>query len=212
MPPHPPIDVAADAWSVNRLAARAIALAPLPLEQRRELLHVCGLIGPDGRIAPDDRAIHDVNSRFVDYDDRYGGGRLAANYNAPVDRPEGYSSPDALRNLPPAPKSAPQPKAKRRPGPVALSGCGSVGGYSRHRRAGEKPCEACRVAFADYQRAHRQRHGRTDRPNRRQPVQCGTVGGHSKHRRAKEKPCEACLDAYNTARKAKRAERRGAAA
>lgn len=53
-------------WSVNRLAARAIALAEhLPLTERRELLDVAGLIGPAG-VSPDDRHVYDDLTAWLD--------------------------------------------------------------------------------------------------------------------------------------------------
>jgi hypothetical protein len=35
--------------------------------------------------------------------------------------------------------------------------CGTVGAYSRHRRNGERPCEACRAAVRAYNREYEQR-------------------------------------------------------
>lgn len=35
--------------------------------------------------------------------------------------------------------------------------CGTVAAYRRHQRNGEPPCDACRKANADYQRAYQQR-------------------------------------------------------
>jgi hypothetical protein len=35
--------------------------------------------------------------------------------------------------------------------PRELQPHGTVAAYRRHRRAGEAPCEACRVAWSDYQ-------------------------------------------------------------
>jgi hypothetical protein len=37
------------------------------------------------------------------------------------------------------------------------SKCGTYAGYHRHRRAGDRPCPACRQAKAEREAAHRQR-------------------------------------------------------
>ena len=38
------------------------------------------------------------------------------------------------------------------------SDCGTIAAYTRHRRAGEPPCDACKVAWADYQREYKKAH------------------------------------------------------
>ena len=45
-------------WSINQLAARAIALHVTDTEDARELLEMCGLIAPGGRtVLPDDERV-----------------------------------------------------------------------------------------------------------------------------------------------------------
>jgi hypothetical protein len=39
------------------------------------------------------------------------------------------------------------------------SKCGTYAGWNAHRKAGEKACDACRKACADYMRGYRQRRG-----------------------------------------------------
>lgn len=63
--------------------------------------------------------------------------------------------------------------------------CGTMAAARRHWRYGEVPCEACRAAELEYQRA---RKGSV--PFR--PAVCGTVGGYRKHLKAKERPCGEC--------------------
>lgn len=44
----------------------------------------------------------------------------------------------------------------------ALQVCGTNGGYQRHLKRGEEPCEPCRVAKADWQRRYRSRTDQTE--------------------------------------------------
>ncbi len=45
---------------------------------------------------------------------------------------------------------------RRRDGTRFVAECGTTGGYARHRRWGEPPCEACRAAVREYYRKRRQ--------------------------------------------------------
>ena len=49
-------------------------------------------------------------------------------------------------------------------------GIGEVKGYMRHRRAGEQPCEACRVGYNEYKRARLRRINRESRVSTRSVV------------------------------------------
>lgn len=125
------------AWSVNQLAARAIAMAEhLSLEVRRELLDMAGLIGPDGDVAPDDHTQYDLFNRFVDFDEEYAGGRMAAT-DLPPDDPTKFTSPPTLRTLGPRVPT-------RRPH------CGSKTGWQDHRRHGEPACQPCKDGTTAY--------------------------------------------------------------
>lgn len=80
-----------------------------------------------------------------------------------------------------------------------LSRCGTYGGYRRHYRDGEYPCDACRVAAKEYMRTRR---GSVRRYRSTAP--CGTESGYQRHRRLHETPCLACCDAVNQATKRRR--------
>ena len=75
--------------------------------------------------------------------------------------------------------------------PSVRGGCGTLKGYEKHRRAGEKPCDLCREEWNAYRR---RRHAR------KQAAPCGTAAGEKRHRRAGEKPCAECLRAQALAR------------
>jgi len=44
-----------------------------------------------------------------------------------------------------------------RPGPKVSQPCGTVAAYKRHTRRQEPPCEACRKAWAEWQRDYYKR-------------------------------------------------------
>jgi hypothetical protein len=44
-----------------------------------------------------------------------------------------------------------------KPGRPVTQPCGTVAAYKRHQRHRELPCEACRSAWSDWQRAYHQR-------------------------------------------------------
>lgn len=48
-----------------------------------------------------------------------------------------------------------------------MSACGTYAGYARHHRQGEAPCDPCRDAAREYQRAYRATHSGTTDANRR---------------------------------------------
>jgi hypothetical protein len=39
-----------------------------------------------------------------------------------------------------------------------MSGHGTIAAYTRHRRAGQAPCDECKVAWANYQREYKKAH------------------------------------------------------
>lgn len=89
--------------------------------------------------------------------------------------------------------------------PRELSPCGSMAAARRHWRNGEDPCDACREAELEYQRAKR-----GSQPFR--PAVCGTVGGYRRHLRETGQACADCKAAnakaareYNAQRAARQA-------
>jgi hypothetical protein len=73
-----------------------------------------------------------------------------------------------------------------------LKPCGTAAAFTRHRRHGETPCDACREARRIYGTARKRAKG--SRP--RQRPACGTDGGYQRHRRDRETPCERCIQAH----------------
>ena len=75
------------------------------------------------------------------------------------------------------PDARPHPEWLRGPAPAAYgqARCGTPGGYSRHRRRGEEPCEACKAS----------------RRKPRELSPCGTPGAAKRHWRNDEE-CEEC--------------------
>ena len=69
--------------------------------------------------------------------------------------------------------------------------CGTRGGYRRHKRQGEDPCEDCIQALHAYQESERRKKGQ--KPFR--PAVCGTLGGYGRHARNGEEPCDDCKEA-----------------
>jgi hypothetical protein len=43
------------------------------------------------------------------------------------------------------------------PGRPVTAPCGTPSAYKRHRRHGERPCEACRLAWNEWQREYQRR-------------------------------------------------------
>lgn len=157
-------------WSVNHLAAKAVALHyPGTLAERREVLLMLGLIAPDGTLAPDDTRTYDIvplgdTADPVSYND------------PPVDR---TTVPPGLANYTPRPVTPSRgPKPARAPKPAALvsvkpstasarkrppapepshRSCGTLGGRGVHLRRGEPLCRCCKEAQATYQREARRK-------------------------------------------------------
>lgn len=69
--------------------------------------------------------------------------------------------------------------------PRQLKPCGTAAAARRHYRYGEQPCDACRRAELEYQRARK-----GYKPFR--PAVCGTVAGYRRHHRNGEEPCAEC--------------------
>jgi hypothetical protein len=63
--------------------------------------------------------------------------------------------------------------------------CGTYGGFQRHYRRKEPPCDACVKAKRRY-----------DRERFARLAVCGTEKGYRRHLRAKEPACPACYDAH----------------
>ena len=83
-----------------------------------------------------------------------------------------------------------------------IADCGTRGGYGRHLRRGERPCEPCRAA------------NNTDARQRRQPAAKkelvhGTRSGYIRHLRRGERPCEPCRAANNTYQRERTAQKLG---
>ena len=84
--------------------------------------------------------------------------------------------------------------------PRELSPCGSMAAARRHWRNGEDPCDACREAELEYQRARK-----GSEPFR--PAACGTVSGYRRHRRDGEQACVECRAANAETARGYRARR-----
>lgn len=113
-------------------------------------------------------------------------------------------------------------KTKKKP---AIALCGTVSGYNRHNRLGEKPCEECNKSHNEYRLAlyHKRKPKRLREPE--PPLEgfaCvkrtgqhprgrkGKNAGYMAHYLAGEKPCEACAIAHSrwNAKEKKRRQRR----
>lgn len=80
-----------------------------------------------------------------------------------------------------------------------LQPCGTQAAWQRHRKHGEKPCEACREAHNQYQRDYHAGliPARTLKP-------CGTLAAYRRHVYKGEKACRKCraaVAADNAARR-----------
>jgi hypothetical protein len=82
--------------------------------------------------------------------------------------------------------------------------CGTRNGYRAHHRRGELPCEKCRDAHREYERARYQ-------PAPRQRAVCGTETAYKRHRSHGEDVCEACRIAHNAYERDRKAVRRASA-
>lgn len=82
--------------------------------------------------------------------------------------------------------------------------CGSMAGYSRHRRLREAACQPCLDANADYHRAY-------GRQVQHQVAPCGTETAYKRHRHRGESACEPCRLAHNQYAREKKAAQRAAA-
>lgn len=203
------------AWSVNRMAARAVAVHGG--SDAAELLAMLGLVDESGRLLPDDTAVYAMNDLIKGpgaRDPNSESPRVAAESGR---RPAGMTTPAGLATLTPIseqPVSKPRKQRERKPPkpPRQLAKCGTYSGYSKHRRLKEQACEECHVAAQQYRRDYMARY-RTDgrEPPRKRRSVCGTTGGWSRHKRLHEKACRACLDAKNAYWRVRNANRRAAA-
>lgn len=94
--------------------------------------------------------------------------------------------------------------ARRPPRQRVRAECGTMGGYMRHRRAGEEICEACYRAKREYDRKMRAERADGRERKRRVEAICGTPSGYAKHYRLGEKPCDECrktMAEYNAQRR-----------
>lgn len=113
-------------------------------------------------------------------------------------------------------------KTKKR---KSVAACGTVSGYNRHNRLGEKPCEECNKAHNEYRLAlyHKRKPKRLREPEpplegfacvkktgRYPRGRKGKNAGYMAHYLAGEKPCEACAIAHSrwNSKEKKRRERR----
>lgn len=166
-------------WSVNRLAARAVALHTRDQEpddllfhdEARQLLEMLGLVEPGGReILPDDTR----PNVMVDLGKAPGGKNPDA--SSPLAfadhgrRPEGMTTPPGLATLSPLP--APAPRTKKKPAAKAST-------PARTR----KPRPYVPVP--------------TEKRKRAAIAECGTTGGYARHVRLKEPVCTPCREAKN---------------
>ena len=95
--------------------------------------------------------------------------------------------------------------------PVPSAVCGTPAGYSRHRKAGEIACRACREAIAAHNRARQAAtapKGNRKRPSPPPDRRHGTLTGYRYHYALGEKACAECREAYNAWARARYAKRR----
>jgi WhiB family redox-sensing transcriptional regulator len=103
-----------------------------------------------------------------------------------------------------APKLPPGPRKGGNLRPIRH---GTAGGYMAHRRRGGEPCDDCRHAHNQAQRA-----ARAAAAAQRQPkvIEHGTFAGYSAHKRNDTPVCAECLEAnrqYHRRRRANKAAR-----
>lgn len=197
-------------WLATLPAAKAVVLHAATTDEARELLDMLGLVD-GGRIVPDDTRQYDIEGAQPVKTTPKG-----AHLWEPPDHTETFTSPPALRVLPPPEQPKPRPakgktakprvrKSRAVPPeqhkPRKKTPCGTVSAAARHRRHGEPMCEPCKEASNAYDRERWHRRN-PDRPPRRQSV-CGTFGGYAAHKRRGEDACEPCkvaMRAYFRAR------------
>jgi hypothetical protein len=76
------------------------------------------------------------------------------------------------------------------------SRCGTYAEYQQHRKRGEVPCEACRLAQHEYAEQYRRSRGMQPR----EPLRpCGTRAAYLRHKEHGEEPCQPCVTAYREA-------------
>lgn len=153
-------------WSVNALAARAVALHARDATDARLLLDVLGLLDGD-RIAPDDTRVYHLARMEA---------KQETHEPSLTKREKGCNTPPGLANLTPVaeqpkPKPRPKPKpvvkapkpkaekkpvnVKRGPKPKPIDH-GSYPGYRAHYRRGELPvCGPCNDAYRVYKQDQR---------------------------------------------------------
>lgn len=71
-----------------------------------------------------------------------------------------------------------------------IPACGTTGGYARHQRLNETPCDECRFARAEWQRFYR-----AGGKKPRKVAACGTIAGYKRHHANGDEPCEPCREA-----------------
>lgn len=98
--------------------------------------------------------------------------------------------PDEPIPLPPMPI---EPRAKLIPRRPAAK-CGTTSGAARHRRHGEKVCDACLAAERNYRRTHRLAQGKL--PRKTAPH--GTNAAYQHHLDRGTEVCDACQEARRT--------------
>jgi hypothetical protein len=76
-----------------------------------------------------------------------------------------------------------------------LKPCGTYAAYLRHRRHGEKACDACQEAQLVYRAEQRRKLAAKKPPRALKP--CGTYGAFQRHVKRGEDPDQACVDARN---------------
>ena len=101
---------------------------------------------------------------------------------------------------------------------VTREQCGTIGGFRRHSKRGEQPCEPCLDANREYRRNAYRARTVTPADQRRPPTpdqRCGSIAGYQAHCRRSEHACarckRACADAemvrYRVGGKERRRER-----
>ena len=94
----------------------------------------------------------------------------------------------------------PTTRGRAKPPPVIRPGwCGSIKGYNKHHREGERPCQPCLDANRAYRRELTARRF-VPADQRTEPTDtgaCGSPKGYQRHHAAGEHACPACLEAMN---------------
>jgi hypothetical protein len=203
--------------TMKRRAARAVALhAPGTPAERRQLLDMLGLLDEAGGIDERQPTVETYVATLGagNGDSSTARGRFAAHLSEGPDHPETFTSPPALRNLPPLPEPEPAPRPPRakkastgvkgRPRRAVADGvlrppthhpetCGQLKGRRVHARAGEDLCDACRQVFNDWQKERRR--VPPEQRKRAQRAPCGTPHGVKAHEVRGEEVCADCREA-----------------